>query len=385
MAILYGTQSNGETLPVLIDQYGNLIAKGIEGPQGPEGPPGVGELPPNPYEGAILGWQDGELAWLGGSVPLPAGTYGPYIYDPADQRLDIPQDASTLVNGQQLYMSDGNGIAISGQYSTDTISNVSILVPDQSGYQLLFPTSNNFDRFEVGDMVQSGDIYSQFGSGQTESDPTWDNWQNFFKFKTSPGADNLGVAVSGGELIWDYPFGLPVSGITTIWLTPGSGALFVTGQDGIEKEVDLAGLSGNVKVDITSLIGNTLYKFRFDSGGGGIIYMYGLEVDGSLITDGTSPSASITAIDESARSINVNGGSWYAKPPVGDGSGDPSGDIRISGPELSGIGSVFVGLEGAIVLRADNGEWIDNYYVTAPEQRIASRKVAANARKLRKK
>jgi hypothetical protein len=35
MAILYGTQSNGETLPVLVDQFGNLLAKGIEGPPGP--------------------------------------------------------------------------------------------------------------------------------------------------------------------------------------------------------------------------------------------------------------------------------------------------------------------------------------------------------------
>jgi hypothetical protein len=40
MAILYGTQSNGETLPVLVDQYGNLLAKGIDGATGPEGPQG---------------------------------------------------------------------------------------------------------------------------------------------------------------------------------------------------------------------------------------------------------------------------------------------------------------------------------------------------------
>ena len=40
MAILYGTQSNGETLPVLVDQFGNLLAKGIDGTPGAPGPPG---------------------------------------------------------------------------------------------------------------------------------------------------------------------------------------------------------------------------------------------------------------------------------------------------------------------------------------------------------
>ncbi len=81
MAILYGTQSNGETLPVLVDQFGNLLAKGIEGPPGPEGPPGVGELPPGAFDGAYLGWQNGELVWFG--TPLPpvvSSGFRPIIY-----------------------------------------------------------------------------------------------------------------------------------------------------------------------------------------------------------------------------------------------------------------------------------------------------------------
>ena len=126
MAILYGTTGAGTTLPVLVDQFGNLLAKGIEGPQGPEGPPGIGQLPPDPFEGAILGWEDGELSWLGGSVPLPAGTYGPYVYDSAGGSLAIPQDASGLVNGQQLYMSNKEGNPIGATFSTDTIANVDV-------------------------------------------------------------------------------------------------------------------------------------------------------------------------------------------------------------------------------------------------------------------
>ena len=89
MAILYGTQSNGETLPVLVDQFGNLLAKGIEGPPGQEGPPGADggdfPLPPDPYEGAFLGWLNNGLAWIGTPpVPVPEGRFGPITgWDPA--------------------------------------------------------------------------------------------------------------------------------------------------------------------------------------------------------------------------------------------------------------------------------------------------------------
>jgi len=81
MAILYGTQSNGETLPVLVDQFGNLLAKGIEGPPGPEGPPGVGELPPGAFDGAYLGWENGELVWFGTPIPpVVIKSFRPVIY-----------------------------------------------------------------------------------------------------------------------------------------------------------------------------------------------------------------------------------------------------------------------------------------------------------------
>ena len=81
MAILYGTQSNGETLPVEVNEFGQLVARGIEGPTGPPGPPGVGELPPGAFDGAVLGWENGELVWFGSPIP-PQIEYGfrPVIY-----------------------------------------------------------------------------------------------------------------------------------------------------------------------------------------------------------------------------------------------------------------------------------------------------------------
>jgi hypothetical protein len=82
MAILYGTTGDGTTLPVLVDQFGNLLAKGIEGQPGQPGEPGPpgGDfpLPPNPYEGAFLGWLNNDLAWIGTPpVPIPEGRFGP--------------------------------------------------------------------------------------------------------------------------------------------------------------------------------------------------------------------------------------------------------------------------------------------------------------------
>lgn len=81
MAILFGTQSNGETLPVEVNEFGQLVAKGIEGPQGPEGPPGVGELPPGAFDGAYLGWENGELVWVGTPTPpVVISGFAPFIY-----------------------------------------------------------------------------------------------------------------------------------------------------------------------------------------------------------------------------------------------------------------------------------------------------------------
>jgi hypothetical protein len=97
MAILYGTQSNGETLPVLVDQFGNLLAKGIKGDpgqpgdpgtpgepggEGPPGPPGTpGEGVPLPYgpDGAYLQIVDGAPAWTDDPGPGPGPTPEPNI------------------------------------------------------------------------------------------------------------------------------------------------------------------------------------------------------------------------------------------------------------------------------------------------------------------
>ncbi len=129
MAILFGTTSTGNTLPVLVDQFGNLLAKGIPGDEGPPGPPGGAfALPPNPVDGDVLGWENGQLVWIG-EPPLPAGTFGPYVYYPNGSNLVVPQ-TPTLNNGDLLFMSDADG---NTAYYTPTTSAIATVVVTPPG------------------------------------------------------------------------------------------------------------------------------------------------------------------------------------------------------------------------------------------------------------
>ena len=119
---LYGTQSNGETLPVQVDEYGRLVAEGLQGSEGPPGPPGQDgdagadggafPLPPDPYEGALLGWLNGGLAWVGSPpIVIPEGVFGPIVsWVPESAALtvegDIPADIGT---GVYVYQCDETG------------------------------------------------------------------------------------------------------------------------------------------------------------------------------------------------------------------------------------------------------------------------------------
>ncbi len=148
MAILYGTQSNGETLPVLVDQFGNLLAKGIDGAPGtpgtpgtpgPPGPPGADggsfPLPPDPYEGALLGWLNDELAWIGTPpVPIPEGIFGPITnWDPGGLLTVAGEIPSEIAQGVFVYQCNEDGsIFVNGwnnsQVWSDDIEPTSALV-----------------------------------------------------------------------------------------------------------------------------------------------------------------------------------------------------------------------------------------------------------------
>ena len=112
--ILLGTQSNGETLPVQVDDFGRLVAEGLqglEGPEGPEGPAGGAfPLPADPYEGALLGWLNGGLAWVGTPpVPIPDYIFGP-IVEIENGVITVEGDIpSNVQNGVFVWQTDAAG------------------------------------------------------------------------------------------------------------------------------------------------------------------------------------------------------------------------------------------------------------------------------------
>ena len=126
--ILLGTQSNGETLPVQVDATGRLVAEGLqgiqgpEGPPGPQGPPGSMELPPDPYEGALLGWLNGGLAWVGSSpIPIPENVFGPITsWDAESSVLELEGSIPSTVNtGVYVYQCNEYGEEYVPNWRTD--------------------------------------------------------------------------------------------------------------------------------------------------------------------------------------------------------------------------------------------------------------------------
>ena len=380
MAILYGTTGDGTTLPVLVDQFGNLLAKGIDGSEGPPGPPGIGQLPPDPYEGALLGWQDGELAWIGGSVPLPAGTYGPFTYVTSEEILSFPQDASALVNGQQLYMSNDQGESVIAVFKTDKIGNVDEVRPwDRNGV----PWSS----------------MSNYG---------WQNFSRQFVAGSTTGMNSRSDCKGNG--ITTRFSGAGITNIKTLEVMLGRRP----SGPGVTFKIDGKDYQGEVSTNLQdgygqwrTIPGATTFDSFESTGGSGsddCYLIWNWRVNGILLTNddlvgpiiGTAltfpsnnnfdkwkvndviqePNVTITDIDAEAvpPTISVSGGSWSGA----DGSGTPGAETDITA-QYSGSGSVAVGFNGAILLRESNKEWVDGFYVTAPEQRIAARKLLPTA------
>lgn len=385
MAILYGTQSNGETLPVLVDQFGNLLAKGIEGPPGP---PGIGQLPPDPYEGAILGWENGELAWIGGSVPLPAGTYGPFIYDATGGTLTVPQDVSTLVNGQQLFMSDASGNPAIATFTTAFIQNVADSQSEVSGIEVGTPYSASLDWDAVFDRALNAN-----GAVASSGD---------YKFVFTQTHD-----VSTIQFLSDYP----MDGSIKVWDENNNSIAITTSNTTLEMFTENPYPNSYTSFDPQGATGGSWNKAIYEVPNGKVsaisvgsgLRLQGVVFDGVPLVNGITEKlltfqtfsnfdkfavgdvvqgtdVEITEIGVTEASMVVNGGDWYGA----DGTGSPGGAVRLA-KEFEGSGSVLTGVNDTIILRTNNGEWIDDFYVTTPEQQIAVRKVAANARKLRKK
>jgi hypothetical protein len=370
----------------------NGLSEGPPGPPGPEGPAGSIDLPPDPYEGAVLGWQDGELAWLGGSVPLPAGTYGPFIYFPNESRLDVPQDPSALVNGQQVYMSDAAGNAISYQIETSAIQGI-------NGNTLTFESNDpELQYFYPGLVVHDYSFYS----GPTETSEGMDATALF----DGSGGEAIGGTVPEcGEPPRSWCPSSPAEAACQPW---SDCAVFA----GLPVEVYVGFLTTGLKADSISIpsfniktpvrleityIDSNISKTVIESLTKGQAYplintdISRIELSGTMNGSDYGPAnpkfsvlldgapIKTNRISYTVESVDLNSMSMTLDRP-----GFQVGST-VFGPLQSGNGAVLQAIGETILLRQDNKQWIDGFYVTAPEQRIAARKALGSALKKRTK
>ena len=378
MAILLGTQSNGETLPVQVNEFGQLVAKGIDGstgPEGPPGPPGVGQLPPDPFEGAVLGWQDEQLQWLGGAAPISPGTFGPFVYDSDGGFLTVPQTVD-LANGVQLYMSDSSGNPVTNTGMTSKIRSV-------QGNYLYFTDSTSLQLYKVGDEVQPQVYITEIDIENSVVVVTGGNW------KGTDGSGNQGDNRYHPASDWENQ--------TTISPQSAYPIFDPTTDDFIQigPELNKGGpwwchinlttpivCTSNIKLHLNPA-GQLKATALFAINDGSPVYSQEQPPPGYL-TIPAPESGIITKISLGRQTSWLDKTSLFMQRILVDDREmitstrvETIGEDRFYKPQ-SGEGSVQACVDTTIILRADNKEWISGYYVTAPDQLIAMRKITAN-------
>ena len=370
--------SSGVGQPGPPGENGEPGAEGPQGPQGPEGPPGSIDLPPDPYEGALLGWEDGALAWVGGSVILPPGTFGPYVYVSGDERLDIPQDASDLVNGQAIYMSDSQGNKVSSIFESQPIKTVVTLNPwNQTVDWLATGTIEGYPIDENADKLFNGNPNSLWVS-KTNYDATY-----VFQTPITAASIKMYATIPNGGNGTRVAFNADRNDQQE-WRGPYSAQEFeYTGGDTLysvrirTSSENIGNGIGEIIIDEKPLVQPGIpapfndFQLIFETAEDFDRFNVGDVVQGKV---GEPGAVSITEIDAKLKMIQVDGGSWSGT----DGSG-LSGSATTLVLNQLGDGSVFLGTNGSILLRENNKQWAQGgFYATVPEQRIAARKVLAS-------
>ena len=356
MAILYGTTSEGESLPVEVNEFGQLVAEGLPGEPGPPGPPGLPKLPPDPFEGALLGWKDNTLAWLGEPVPLPENTYGPII-NYANGILTLENEVS-LPYLTAIFLSDAAGNRWFYTPISSAITNV-------SGNVLTLTDDTNLANFRVGDAVQA----------QTTGNLPWNEtqfWSDFVSPSGGFGGQVPANAFNGstGGAGWGtntnvtatltIPDGIPCSSLRLYSNNDAGdrGPFIINDTQNLSSDIGTTPAWG-ASLSVTGGRLNTI-QFPVRTGVAEGWALWAVEVDGKLLVDPVL--FKIAAIDEAAPSITTDGGTGKV------------GQVVV-GPLKSGEGTVQSTTSDAIILRENNDEWCVGKYVTAPEQNLAARYV----------
>ena len=357
MAILYGTTSDGDSLPVEVNEFGQLVAQGLQGQEGPPGPPGVGQLPPDPFEGAILGWKDNTLAWLGGSVPLPEGTYGPILeYEDGVLTLETPVDLPYLT---RINLTSENGSIIEFKWATSPIANVQDL-DERIFLEQIQNFTNNPSPYNGYTLESQRIAYRSVLFDKFTNPEQWVTISQLLPDIKFPGYIYYSNSVGSG---WELAQQITADGQKAVktWLSDVfKGNLFGVGYQKAD-----GGPDGTVVT--TSLLSGALVNSLALSDSANISQFN----VGDLVQ---SPDVTIVSADEDASVIVTTPGNWKGS----DGSGSPDGDTRVFSPDVRGTGTVQSTTGNVIVLREDNTNWLPGDYVTVPEQEVAVRYVYAD-------
>ena len=185
---------------------------------------------------------------------------------------------------------------------------------------LAFPTDNNFDKFEVGDVVQTTEDYLSVFYGTNNagaySTANVSNPENAFNGSESSEPVTINDSDSGASL---KVLELRLSEMPTNPYSNGSFVVEVQGYDGSNISLNgatsgkyyVSGVNNTTFPAITAL--STIRIQRTDAGQCGLFY---IKVNGVILTQ-VDPVL-ITGIDDTVPRIMVDGGSWYGQ----DGSGD---------------------------------------------------------------
>ena len=361
MAILFGTTADGETLPVEVNEFGQLVAEGLNGPPGPPGPPGVGELPADPFEGAVLGWKDSALAWLGQTVPLPDNVFGPIIS--YENGLIVVEGTISLPFSTQLYMSgrDG-GVAYFNYQSAPIVSSAPLSI------------GGEWSGGVGGACIDNNSPPKNMFNGQAKSNPSCRAREGCSGYIDL----TLGTALPCNSVRvymlaragTTSPDGLLINGRNTEnvdangnnwgWITVSSPDNWAGGFQSLRMqpwpngpEVSAWEIDGEILTDGIPYAGGIILEFE-DS----------RDFQYTEVGDEVQPGVQILRIDASINSIAVSGGTWSV------------GEV-VNGPIKTGTGSVQSTIQDALILREDNKMWLPGAYVANYAQKIASRYVLA--------
>ena len=214
---------------------------------------------------------------------------------------------------------------------------------------LTFPTSNNFDKFEVGDVVQDGgwNQSQEWSSTVVSSNTSYDSslpysaiWDGIIWKVSTPISGAFGAFGGAGQASTTLTF--PNISCDSLTLIVGVGA----GTANVDYTIN-GTISSSVSNSVNTLSyvnvnlpTGTLSSIYLNSTNG--LRLYGFMINGKLLVDKSIPNPdafSITGIDAAGPTISTDGGSWAGA----DGSGD-AGDGRYEpSEEWSARGTVTSG------------------------------------------